>query len=98
LSSQAQSLEALNRGTRLLRICVAAGLWAGFILSYKLWLSSRLYPLAPVWPFWRPLPVPLDAMLLLALLGLLLLIAAVKRPGIFIAVFVLLAAGAAWQD
>jgi uncharacterized membrane protein YphA (DoxX/SURF4 family) len=36
--------------------------------------------------------------LLVVLLGLLLPIAGVKRPRIFIAVFVLLAVGAAWQD
>jgi hypothetical protein len=93
-----ENRDRAMREMRLLKIWVAAGLAAGLILTNRLWLSSRLYPLAPVWPVWKPLPPPFDSMLLLALLGLLLLIVAVRRPRVFIAAFVLLAMCTAWQD
>ncbi len=48
------------RSCESLRICVILGLLAGFALSPKLWLSSRLYPLTPVWPFLMPLGFPGD--------------------------------------
>ena len=75
---------------KLLRICVIMGLLAGFALSPKLWLSSRLYPLTPVWPFLKPLGPPADRMVFGALLVLLIALLAVWRRGILAAVFALL--------
>jgi hypothetical protein len=74
----------------LLRISVIAGLLAGFALSPKLWLSSRFYPLTPVWSFIRPLRSPGDYIVLFTLIALLIAAAIVPRREILIAVFVLL--------
>ena len=55
-----------------LRAVVAAGLIAGLLLSPKLWVSTRFYPLTPVMQFLKPLPYPFDYavyVLLLALCG-----------------------------
>jgi hypothetical protein len=41
---------------------------AGLLLSPKLWLSSRLYPLTPVWSGLHPIPPPFDWVLYGALL------------------------------
>jgi len=48
------------------RSIAAAGLAAGMLLSLRLWISTRLYPLTPVLPFLRPLPSPWDRVLLFA--------------------------------
>jgi hypothetical protein len=70
--------DALPR-VALLRAAVILGLLAGFALSPKLWLSSRFYPLTPVWSFLRPFPSPDDYVVFLALAAL--LIALVVAPG-----------------
>jgi hypothetical protein len=75
----------------LLRATVILGLLAGFALSPKLWLSSRLYPLTPVWSFLGPIRFPGDYVVLFALAGLLIALIFAPRPGIMIAAFVLLA-------
>ncbi len=74
----------------LLRISVIAGLLAGFALSPKLWLSSRHYPLTPVWSFIKPLRSPGDYIVLFTLIALLIAAAIVPRREILIAVFILL--------
>jgi hypothetical protein len=74
----------------LLRISVIAGLLAGFALSPKLWLSSRFYPLMPVWSFIKPLRSPGDYIVLFTLVALLIAAALVPRREILIAVFVVL--------
>ena len=75
----------------LLRISVIWGLLAGFALSPKLWLSSRLYPLTPVWAFLRPLKHPWDYVVFFALIALLMAVSVEPRRGLLIAAFVLLA-------
>ncbi|HEX4593383.1 MAG TPA: hypothetical protein VH157_03865 [Bryobacteraceae bacterium] len=75
-----------------LRISVILALLAGFALSPKLWLSTRLYPLTPLWSFVRPFPSPVDSILFFTLIGLFIAAAVVPRRGILIAVFVLLGA------
>jgi hypothetical protein len=47
------------------------GFGRGFLLSPKLWLRSRLYPLTPVSAFLHPIPWPFDLLVFLALLLLL---------------------------
>ena len=51
---------------------VVAGLLAGVLLSVKLWVSAREYPLVPLLDFLAPLPYPLDY-LLFGLFGVLLI-------------------------
>jgi hypothetical protein len=53
-----------------LRIAVAAGLVAGLLLSPNLWISTRSYPLTPLWDAVPPLPYPADY----ALFGLLVVL------------------------
>jgi uncharacterized membrane protein YphA (DoxX/SURF4 family) len=48
-------------------------------LSYKLWLSTRFYPLTPVFPFLKPIPAPFDKMLFGAALLTLVLSALTPR-------------------
>lgn len=76
---------------RLAKIAVAAGLFSGLALSTKLWLSDRLYPLAPVARFLRPIPAPFDWMFFAALLAMLAVIAIVARPAKPIALFAVMA-------
>lgn len=83
-------LSAYLTKIALLRISVIAGLLAGFALSPKLWLSSRLYPLTPVWSFIKPLTSPGDYIVFFTVIALLIAAAIVPRREIQIAVFVLL--------
>jgi len=70
--------NTLWRSACLTRI-LAAALLGGFLLSPKLWLSSRSYPLSPVSDRLPPIPPPLDAIWFGALLLLLLAIAVLPR-------------------
>jgi hypothetical protein len=81
-----------------LRIGIAGGLLAGMLLSPKLWLSSRFYPLTPVLPFLRSIPYPGDYAVFILLLLLLVAIAIAPRPTKPIAGYVLLAAVLALLD
>jgi hypothetical protein len=81
---------ALLRVT-LLRAALILGLLAGFALSPKLWLSSRLYPLTPVWSFLQPFPSPGDYVVIFALAALLIAIIVAPRRVILTAAFALLA-------
>ena len=74
-----------------LRITVILALLAGFALAPKLWLSSRLYPLAPVFSFLRPFSFPSDYLTLILLAALLIAVMIKPRPVILAAVFALLA-------
>ena len=73
-----------------LRISLVAALLAGFALSPKLWLSSRLYPLTPLLSFIRPFPSPLDFVVFFALIASLIAICIKPRRAILIAAFVLI--------
>jgi hypothetical protein len=46
-----------------LRLVLAAGLVAGLLLSPNLWISTRYYPLTPLWDAVPPLPYPADYVL-----------------------------------
>ena len=82
---------ALPDRVTLLRIGVVLGLLAGFALSPKLWLSSRLYPLTPVCSFFGVLGPPGDYIVVFALAALLIGVSFAPRRELLIAVFVLLA-------
>jgi hypothetical protein len=66
------------------KIVVALGFILGLLLTPKLWLSSRSYPLTPVLDFLPPIPLPADWVILLALLGLLAATIWSARPRPFI--------------
>lgn len=51
--------EAENR-LAWLRLALAAGLVAGLLLSPNLWISTRSYPLTPLWDAVPSLPYPAD--------------------------------------
>jgi hypothetical protein len=55
-----------------LRRSIVAGLAAGLLLSVKLWVSTREYPLVPLLDIVPPLPYPLDY-ILFGLFGILLM-------------------------
>ena len=74
------------------RIVIVAGFLAGILLSTRLWISTRNFPLVPVVRGFPQIPSPLDYFCLLGLIVLLLLIALSSRPGKYIAgVLVLIA-------
>ncbi|MGA3241050.1 MAG: hypothetical protein ABSG03_32685 [Bryobacteraceae bacterium] len=85
-----------------LRVVVAAGLMAGLLLSPKLWVGTRFYPLTPVAPFLKPLPYPFDYAVYILLLALLAgTVASALRlssPRWWIAASVLLLAALCAQD
>jgi uncharacterized membrane protein YphA (DoxX/SURF4 family) len=72
-----------------LAVCVAFA--AGVLLSPKLWISSRSYPLVPVWASLPALPFPLDHVVFAALLVALAAVAVVPRPGPALAALLLIA-------
>jgi hypothetical protein len=86
-----------------LGIAVTSGLIAALLLSWRLWTSSRSYPLTPVLPFLRPMAFPFDALLLVALLILAALIANVSKPArlisalVFVAVILAVFDQSRWQ-
>jgi hypothetical protein len=78
-----------ERITRL-KITLALAFLCGFLLSPKLWLSTRVYPLAPVAKILPALPFPLDYLAFALLLLLLVGIVFRARPRKLIATFVVL--------
>lgn len=60
------------------------------LFSPRLWLSSRSYPLIPVSEKLPGVSAPFDYILFLSLLVLLILIAVVKRPFVFVVLFLIL--------
>ena len=58
-----------------LKITLALALGLGLILSWRLWISSRLFPLVPVITNLPTVPFPLDYIWFVLLIGLLLAIA-----------------------
>lgn len=78
-----------------LKIASAVALLASFGLSWRLWISTRAFPLAPVSSALPAIPFPIDYVCFVAMIGLLVAIAIVRRPQklifIFLAIAVLLA-------
>jgi hypothetical protein len=81
-----------------LRITVCLGFIASLLLSPKLWLSGRFYPLTPVAAFLSAIPPPFDYIIYATLLLLLVRVAAASHPAKWIAVFVAVAAVYAMFD
>jgi hypothetical protein len=74
----------------LLRITLSLACLSGLLLSWKLWLSTRSYPLAPVSDKLPSVSAPFDYALFVALLVLLVIIAIKPRPRIAIVAFLVL--------
>lgn len=72
-----------------LTLAVAAGL--GFVLSWRLWISSRRFPLVPVIAKLPAVPFPLDYIWFALLLGLLVAICIRAQPQKIIVAFLVLA-------
>jgi hypothetical protein len=75
-----------------LKITIAMALMCGFGLSWRLWISTRLFPLSPVSNSLPVVRFPLDYIWFVSLLLLLLAIAIANRPRWFILAFLVLAA------
>lgn len=71
---------------------------AGLLLSPKLWVSTRLYPLTPVVEFLKPLPYPFDYAAYVVLLALLAILAVAPKPRWWIAAAIVLLAALCAQD
>jgi len=69
---------------------VIAGLLAGLLLSPKLWMSTRLYPLTPVWALIPTFAPPIDRVVFFSLIALLALVGIAPRRVFVVAAFVLL--------
>ncbi len=76
---------------------MCAGLFCGCLISRRLWLSSRLYPLSPVLGF-PALSSPWDGWFFWAALAVLALIPLARNPRPWIALFLAVAIVAALQD
>jgi uncharacterized membrane protein YphA (DoxX/SURF4 family) len=76
---------------------VSLGLIAALLLSPRLWLSGRTFPLTPVIAFLHPVPAPFDALIYGAMLVLAALIVVLPRAR-FIAAFLALAVAYALFD
>lgn len=69
------------------RMAVVLGFAAGFLLSHRLWISSRAYPLIPIIPRLHPIPFPLDYVCAGLLFFLLWSIGLASKPRPFILSF-----------
>lgn len=75
-----------------LRAVLTTAFLCGFLLSRKLWVTSRSYPLTPLFDSLPAIRFPLDYIVFIALLILLPAIMISSRPRRYILVFVVLAA------
>lgn len=76
-----------DRRLLYLRVAIVAGTLAGMLLSHPLWVSTRFYPLTPVFPFLKPIPSPFDRDLFYLTLLTLVLSALTPRLIPFFATF-----------
>lgn len=67
-----------------LKVVVGLGFIIGLLLSLKLWISSRFYPLTPIQPIFPPIPYPIDWIILLSLFGLLAAAILSSKPKLYI--------------
>jgi uncharacterized membrane protein YphA (DoxX/SURF4 family) len=68
---------------------IVSGFVAGFLLSRRLWVSYRFFPLIPILPGLPHIPTLVDGILFAVLLVLLALIGVATRPRIYILSFAL---------
>ena len=77
-------LPALLTNIAALRITVILALLTGLLMSPKLWLSSRFYPLTPLWSFVRPFSFPTDYVFFFVLIALLITACVAPRKEILV--------------
>ena len=88
-ASSAGNLQLVADRTLLrVKTTVVVGLAAGMLLSPKLWISTRFYPMVPVFPWLPRIPMPVDYLCFGALLALLAAIAFAAKPRVYILSFV----------
>jgi hypothetical protein len=80
---------------QFLKCTLAAAMLCGLMLSPRLWLSARSYPLVPVWDGLPTVPAPWDWLVLGVLVAALGAVVVAPRPRLAMLVFVLLAG--AWS-
>ena len=90
VSTAGNLLLVADRTLLRVKTTVVVGLAAGMLLSPKLWVSTRFYPLVPVFHFLPRIPLPLDYVCFAGLLALLAAIAFATRPRPYILTFVAL--------
>jgi hypothetical protein len=76
----------------LLKYTLCAAMLCGLMLSPRLWLTARSYPLVPVWDGLPLVPSPWDWLVLGTLLAALGAVVGSRRPRLAMLVFVILAA------
>ena len=74
-----------------LKITLAVALGLGFVLSWRLWISSRLFPLCPIIASLPAVPFPFDYIWFALILGLLAGICFRARPRMLVIAFLVLA-------
>jgi hypothetical protein len=87
-----------ERHVALLVRVAAAAIGCAFLISWKLWISSRLFPLAPVSNRLPEIVYPFDYIWFLSLLALLALISFLPRSPRIVLIFVCLAASLSLWD
>ena len=92
LSNFRSSCLAPEQKLLWLKITTAIALICGFALSFRLWISSRLFPLSPVSDSLPAVPFPFDYIWFFVLIGLLLAIIVIAQPRRLILAFLALAA------
>ena len=73
-----------------LKATVTIAFCIGLLMSSRLWIGPRSYPLAPVSSILPPLPYPLDCFLFAALFALAALIVILPKPQGFIGAFLVI--------
>lgn len=81
-----------------LKITLSTAFISGLLLSSKLWMSSRFYPLTPVFKSLPIIPFPLDHIVFISLLILLGIIIISPKPKKYILAFIFLIGILALQD
>lgn len=74
-----------------LKLTLAVALASGFVLSWRLWISSRLFPLAPIIRKLPAVPFPFDYIWFALILGLLAAICVRAQPRKLVIAFLALA-------
>jgi hypothetical protein len=73
-----------------IKLVVVVGFLSGFLLSSKLWVTTRFFPPIPVFPGLPRISYPLDYFYFAVLIALLVMIAIFSNPRIYIFLFVIL--------
>src|SRR5947207_304984 len=98
LKENRKILFLTHQRLRWLKTTTAIALLCALALSWRLWISSRLFPLSPVGDFLPRIPYPFDYIWLFLLLVLLPAIIVIAQPSRVILTFLVLAGALALWD